>query len=213
MCKKFISLLLSLTILLGAVWVPAGASAGTTPTDEVEFLFRDSHSPSSNFSKNLTATVGKLFLLLFEQAGTPTLTGYDFKGWYKSTDPSQAVIANDATVDGSAKQVILYAKWEPRTYSVTYNPNHSGDKSTIRQVTFGKKYGEKSDDFADPAPSDGYEFAGWFTLANGGKQITADTIVSDAKDHTLYAHWTRETISVTLDYAGGKYNNTDNATV
>ena len=213
MCKKFISLLLSLTILLGAVWVPAGASAGTTPTDEVEFLFRDSHSPSSNFSKNLTATVGKLFLLLFEQAGTPTLTGYDFKGWYKSTDPSQAVIANDATVDGSAKQVILYAKWEPRTYSVTYNPNHSGDKSTIRQVTFGKKYGEKSDDFADPAPRDGYEFAGWFTLANGGKQITADTIVSDAKDHTLYAHWTRETISVTLDYAGGKYNNTDNATV
>ena len=213
MCKKFISLLLSLTILLGAVWVPAGASAGTTPTDEVEFLFRDSHSPSSNFSKNLTATVGDLFLLLFEQAGTPTLTGYDFKGWYKSTDPSQAVIANDATVDGSAKQVILYAKWEPRTYSVTYNPNHSGGKSTIRQVTFGKKYGEKSDDFADPAPRDGYEFAGWFTLANGGKQITADTIVSDAKDHTLYAHWTRETISVTLNYAGGKYNNTDNATV
>ena len=26
MCKKFISLLLSLTILLGAVWVPAGAA-------------------------------------------------------------------------------------------------------------------------------------------------------------------------------------------
>ena len=196
MCKKFISLLLSLTILLGAVWVPAGASAGTTP-QTVEFLFRDS---ASSFSKNITYEVGSLYLLLFEQAGTPTLTGYDFKGWYKSTDSGQTVIANDATVDGSAKQVILYAKWEPRKYSVTYNPSHSGGTSTVKQVTFGKTYGEKADDFADPAPRDGYTFAGWFTSATGGKQITADTIVRDAKDHTLYAHWTTLTHKVELVY-------------
>ena len=164
MCKKFISLLLSLTILLGAVWVPAGASAGATP-QTVEFLFRDS---ASSFSKNITYEVGSLYLLLFEQAGTPTLAGYDFKGWYKSTDSGQTVIANDATVDGSAKQVILYAKWEPRKYSVTYNPSHSGGTSTVKQVTFGKTYGEKAGDFADPAPRDGYTFAGWFTSATGG---------------------------------------------
>ncbi len=115
MCKKFISLLLSLTILLGAVWVPAGASAGATP-QTVTFHFRDK---SSNFSKDLDATAGSLYLTLFEKAGTPALTGYDFIGWYKLGDTSQTVITDNTKIDGTDAEVILNAKWEPRTYSVT----------------------------------------------------------------------------------------------
>ncbi|GHU68727.1 hypothetical protein FACS189413_06290 [Bacteroidia bacterium] len=34
-----------------------------------------------------------------------------------------------------------------------------------------------------------YKFLGWFTEADGGNQITADSIVTNEKSLTLYAHW------------------------
>ena len=37
---------------------------------------------------------------------------------------------------------------------------------------------------------DGYSFTGWFTLAEGGVQITtATTVRTDSENQTLYAHW------------------------
>lgn len=35
---------------------------------------------------------------------------------------------------------------------------------------------------------DGYSFVGWFTEADGGEQVTTDTVFTD--DTTIYAHWT-----------------------
>ena len=45
-----------------------------------------------------------------------------------------------------------------------------------------------------PTPSRfGYSFDGWFTAADGGSQITSDSVCSG--DITLYAHWTRIILS------------------
>ena len=42
-----------------------------------------------------------------------------------------------------------------------------------------------------PTPTrDGYTFLGWFTAADGGEQVTADTVVTG--DMTLYAQWEEE---------------------
>lgn len=35
---------------------------------------------------------------------------------------------------------------------------------------------------------DGYDFDGWYTAAEGGEKVTAETVVTDSM--TLYAHWT-----------------------
>ena len=40
----------------------------------------------------------------------------------------------------------------------------------------------------------GYTFLGWFTQADGGEQVSASTTINNAQDHTLYAHWKRNSL-------------------
>ena len=53
-----------------------------------------------------------------------------------------------------------------------------------------------------PTPTrDGYTFDGWFSAADGGDAVTAETTV--AADVTYYAHWTIKSYTVTYDANGG----------
>jgi len=62
-------------------------------------------------------------------------------------------------------------------------------------VIFGERYGEL------PHPNKtGYTFVGWY---HNGKQITADSIVSYAGNHTLVPKWTPNTYWVSYDSNGG----------
>lgn len=45
------------------------------------------------------------------------------------------------------------------------------------------------------AARDGYTFEGWFTAAEGGDAVTADTVFD--KDTTVFAHWKKNVVSVT----------------
>ena len=66
-------------------------------------------------------------------------------------------------------------------------------------MTFGSAYGTLA-----TTSRTGYTFAGWFTAASGGTQVTAATIVSTASNHTLYAQWTTlPTHTVTFNSNGG----------
>lgn len=47
---------------------------------------------------------------------------------------------------------------------------------------------------------EGYTFKGWFTKKNGeGEKITSSSIVSNYKDHTLYAHFTLNPINIRVN--------------
>ena len=67
-------------------------------------------------------------------------------------------------------------------------------------MTFGSAYSTLA-----TTSRTGYTFAGWFTAASGGTQVTAATIVSTASNHTLYAQWTANTYTVTFDANGGTH--------
>ncbi len=57
-----------------------------------------------------------------------------------------------------------------------------------------------------PVPTrTGYSFAGWYTAQTGGTKVSADTIVSNASNHTLYAHWTINSYDLNLVPNGGYY--------
>lgn len=45
------------------------------------------------------------------------------------------------------------------------------------------------------AVRDGYTFEGWFTVAEGGDAVTADTVFD--KDTTVFAHWKKNVVSAT----------------
>ena len=83
-------------------------------------------------------------------------------------------------------------------WTVTFNANGGTTPIPTKAVTRGETYGTL------PTPTrTGYTFAGWFTAATGGTQVTASSIYSRGSNQTLYAHWTANTYTVTLDKRSG----------
>lgn len=126
--------------------------------------------PAQEVEYGLTAT----------KPAAPEKTGYTFDGWYlgdEKYDFSAAVEQN----------ITLTAKWTQNTYTVTFDPNGGNELAEAdktKAVKIGEAYGEL------PTPTrKGYNFAGWYTEAEEGTVVTADTTVSAMTDHTLYAHW------------------------
>lgn len=125
--------------------------------------------------------------------------GYTFDGWYTEATGGTKV-ENDTKVM-RAENHTIYAHWTAISYAVTYNANggsfaddSSGSKSFT--VSYDSKYSLPK----DPVKS-GYTFTGWYTEAADGEQITADTKMTTAEDHTLYAHW--RDINTTTVIVGG----------
>ena len=130
---------------------------------------------------------------------TPTLDGYTFAGWYDdNSDP-----VNGNTVVTTAKDHKLYAHWTANTYNVTFDANGGTVETKTQTVTYGSTYGSTYGELPTPT-LDGYTFVGWFTSAKDGRQVTKDTVVTTAKDHKLYAHWTQNVYDVSFDANGGK---------
>ena len=44
-------------------------------------------------------------------------------------------------------------------------------------------------------------FAGWYTSATGGTQVTSTTKVSQHQNHTIYAHWNVNSYTLTYNYS------------
>lgn len=117
----------------------------------------------------------------------PAKDGFEFVGWYLS----DAAYDFNAAVTGD---ITLTAHYERMTVTVTFDPNGGNelaeaDKTKV--VKIGEAYGEL------PTPTrTGYDFLGWFTAAEDGDQVTANTTVTATADHTLYAQWQKKTFTV-----------------
>ncbi len=128
--------------------------------------------------------------------------GYSFAGWYSNSSCSGNAASTSSTWTAKnyttdSWDVTYYAKFTPNTYTVSFNGN-GGNNANNKTVTYDATYGD--------LPSStrlGYTFAGWYTSATGGLQVTASTKVQTANDHTLYAHWTANSYDVTLKANGG----------
>ena len=74
-------------------------------------------------------------------------------------------------------------------HTVTFDANGANVTIPNKEVIKGQTYGDL------PTPArEGYTFAGWFTDATAGTQVTASTIVELTADQTLYAHWTQNPV-------------------
>lgn len=204
MCKKFISLLLSLTILLGAVWVPAGAAPGDNVT---LILF---NTETNKQISTISAKEGDPYIIHMNNVASPSVTGYDFKGWSATQSGTTPIDMTASIPAGTNGYVFLYTIFTPKDITVTFNNGYGGTNSIIgtKTLAFNSSYS-----FPTTPSRPNYTFAGWYTAASGGTEVTGITPVTNASNHTIYAHWTRDTITVNLDYNGGKYSNADNAQV
>jgi len=100
-----------------------------------------------------------------------TREGHTFNGWSPSV-PS-TVPAGNATYT---------AQWLVNKYTVTFNANGGTCGTAELSVDYGASVGEL------PVPvRDNAVFLGWFTEAEGGVKVDADTVVTG--ELVLYAHW------------------------
>ena len=161
---------------------------------------------------NVTASQGTSTLAVnLDWSAVEDATGYEI---WRSASPTSAsadriVTVEDATSygDTSATAGTVYFYWIKAvtefdtsdfgdyvfgyrarvTVNVTFDGNGGTPSSSSMSCIAGNAYGT-----LPTATREGYVFAGWFTAANGGTQVTESTIVSEAVT-VLYAHWTSNT--------------------
>ena len=121
----------------------------------------------------------------------PTRTGYAFDGWY--TAPNGGTRIYETTTVTITSNQTLYARWVAINYTVTFDANGGSVSPVSKSVTFGLAYGS----LPTPVWND-HDFDGWFTAASGGTQVTSTTTVTQAANHTLYAHWTETVPSLNV---------------
>ena len=130
-------------------------------------------------------------------------TGYTFKGWYTTADGNTTVPTmgeSDNELNDIAADATVYAQYTPNNYTVTFDAATNGGTcaTASKSVTFASAYGDLPE-----ATKDAKVFAGWYTTASGaGTQVTAETVVSNAANHTIYARF-EDTYSVTIQYKSG----------
>ena len=137
-------------------------------------------------------------LLLMPYPETLEKGAYTQGGWYTSP----GCFPGSEYVPGSTMpehDISLYAKWEPKTYTVRLFKNReametyqtTGDETLViekRTVNHGLVLDE-IDEPTDDWSGHGYSFNGWFYLKNGKKTAftPSDTAVKD--DLLVYADW------------------------
>lgn len=125
--------------------------------------------------------------------------GYEFLGWFTRRNGGTQY-SSGTTVD-SDSDITLYAHWEAKKYTVTFNGNGgTGVTTASKTIMAGKSLGT-----LPTAKKDKAIFAGWYTSPNGGSRVSASFKVD--RNYTFYAHWTDKTRSVRVTFNIPKIKN------
>lgn len=135
----------------------------------------------------------------------PEREGFQFDGWYTEAEGGEKVTA---LTDG----MTVYAHWSvKREIKVTFQNNDGTDTSTEMTTDENGKISVL------PEPSRaGYVFEGWYTAADGGEKITAETVFEN--DTVVFARWRKKSSgssssgSTSSGTTTDKVENTDGST-
>lgn len=126
---------------------------------------------------------------------------YEFKGWYTTSGCFEGSEVDFDTMKMPASDVMLYAKWAPKTHKVTTwltdkmdTAVNVGD-SNVQTVLHGSKA------TAPDEPKNGnYTFVGWFYKENGVEKAF-DFSIPVNRDLDLYAKWSSNVlVKYTIKY-------------
>lgn len=155
-------------------------------------------------------------VITFPAAGNaPIREGYNFAGWY-----TNAALTSKLTGITAKKydDITLYAKWTPKTYTVTYKVNVPAgvDAKTVtgKDVVSTLKYGVSTALRKNTFKIKGYTFLGWARTADGDIFYNnLDPIQGvkngddwDYANETLYAVWSKDIYTITYKNVDGITN-------
>ncbi len=156
--------------------------------DDIEFFI--TLDPTEGYMAHedpTPVTLGQRYVLT-----VPERIGYYFDGWFseknggvKYTNSNGVCLNPWSDLD----DIILYAHWRPRPFTLYFNTNGGDELSPKMQTVFWDSH------YTLPVPTrQGYTFLGWYLSSTGGVQLT------DNQGHslrvwqmlnmpTIYAHW------------------------
>ncbi len=152
-------------------------------------------------STNVTATYDAPMPV----ATGPTRTGYTFTGYFDASNVRyyQADMMSARTWN-KAFSTTLYAVWTPNVYTISFSAMGGTGGTASASATFG------ADMPSATAPArTGYTFQGFFDQSGGAgtryynANMTSARAWDKAQGATLYAHWTVNAYTVTLNPQGG----------
>ena len=121
---------------------------------------------------------------------------YVFAGWYTTPGCYEGSEADLSTMTMPASDVILYAKWTPKTHTVkTYQTKDAMENGadalhTWQNVPHGTAVTNPP---ADPLNGQ-YTFVGWFYISDTGEEKAFDFSMPVNRDLNLYAKWSSNTL-------------------
>ena len=168
-------------------------TGGAAPTD------------STTYAPNSSVTVKS-------NSGTLVRTNYTFAGWATSPGVNGAGAGSTYAATGSATfaisaNTILYAKWAPVTYTITYNGNSNSTGSVPTDATaYTTNASVTVKANSGTLARTNYNFVGWNSQADGkGTDYAASgsATLTISSNTTLYAKWAQYVLTYNSNLATG----------
>ena len=121
---------------------------------------------------------------------------YVFAGWYTTAGCYEGSEADLSTMIMPASDVVLYAKWTPKTHTVkTYLTKDVLDKGEAPLETWAEvPHGTAVENPPKDPDRDPYKFVGWFYISDTGEEKAFDFSMPVNRDLNLYAKWSSNTL-------------------
>ena len=211
-----------------------GSSATlTVETNETDYsytLVYNANSGSGAPSQQTGSNTGTSPSYTFTISNTsPTRTGYNFLGWSKSSSATSASYSPGGTITvTSSGTTTLYAVWEKKTYTISYNANGGTGAPASQTKTYGQAltlqsgtpsrssasagnytvtYNVNGGNALNPSSVDAartttYTFKNWNTASGGGgtSYNPSDSYTANAAA-TMYAQWNSSTTTASITLA------------
>ena len=161
-----------------------------------------------------TTTVNPVFVLDLTNNGSHfSDRGTAPRSYVTLTLPKSGTSSVTITVDSSRATAngLNFWLWHSTANATTFTDYKARVEITkvhSKSVTYNSEYGQ-----LDTPTKTGYTFNGWYTSLTGGTKVESTTKVTNTNNHTLYARWTANTPTLTVNANGGSIPATTGWTV
>ena len=127
---------------------------------------------------------------------------YVFDGWYTTAGCYEGSKANLSTMTMPASDVILYAKWTPKTHTVkAYQTKDALENGADSLQTWEKVPHGTAVNPPEQPENGNYTFVGWFYISDTGEEKAFTFSMPVNRDLNLYAKWSSNTLmTYTVEY-------------
>lgn len=122
-------------------------------------------------------------------------TGHQFCGWYDNAELTGMEVKDIA--NGVYGEKTYYAKWEPESYTIEYEPYGGSLNGAVYTYVYGDVFALPTD-----ISKTGQEFLGWYEDAGFSGEAVLGITVNDTGYRKFYAKW--EPKSYTVNYVHGR---------